>query len=159
MERLRRWLGTGAELVGAGIFAAMFGTFLLQIFMRYVVVQPLGWTLEVCMMAYIWLAFWGSAFLLRERDHVAFNIIYVSVPPKVRRVLAGLSALCLGGAMVAALPDTWDFVTFMEVMSTDVLRVRFDIVFMIFVVFMAAVALRQAVHLWQLLRPGWERHL
>ena len=71
-------LGRGAELVGAAIFATMFGAFLLQIFMRYVVNQPLGWTLELCMITYIWLVFWACAFLLKERDHIAF--IWTAIP-------------------------------------------------------------------------------
>ena len=62
---LLRRLVMGAELVGAALFATMFGAFLLQIFMRYAVRNPLGWTLELCMIAYLLLVFWGGAFLTR----------------------------------------------------------------------------------------------
>ena len=152
-------LSRGAELVGAAIFATMFGAFLLQIFMRYVVNQPLGWTLELCMVAYLWLVFWGCAFLLRERDHIAFNIVYHAAAPPVRRVLAVLSATVLAGAMIAALPATFDFVSFMGRTSTWVLHIRFDVLFAIFLVFMAAVAIRQLIHLRQLFGADWQKHL
>ena len=152
-------LSRGAELVGAAIFAAMFGAFLLQIFMRYVVNQPLGWTLELCMVAYLWLVFWGCAFLLRERDHIAFNIVYNGAPPPVRRVLAVVSAIVLAAAMIAALPATFDFVSFMGRTSTWVLHIRFDLLFSIFLVFMAAVAIRQLIHLRQLFGADWQKHL
>ena len=152
-------LSRGAELVGASIFAAMFGAFLLQIFMRYVVNQPLGWTLELCMVAYLWLVFWGCAFLLRERDHIAFNIVYNGAPPPVRRVLAAVSAIVLAAAMIAALPATFDFVSFMGRTSTWVLHIRFDLLFSIFLVFIAAVAIRQLIHLRQLLGRDWQKHL
>ncbi len=149
----------GAELVGAAIFATMFGAFLLQIFMRYVVNQPLGWTLELCMVAYLWLVFWGCAFLLRERDHIAFNIAYHAAPPPVRRILAAVSAVVLAAAMIAALPATFDFVSFMGRTSTWVLHIRFDLLFSIFLVFMAAVAIRQLIHLRQLFGADWQKHL
>ncbi len=152
-------LSRGAELVGAAIFATMFGAFLLQIFMRYVVNQPLGWTLELCMVAYLWLVFWGCAFLLRERDHIAFNIVYNGAPPPVRRVLAAVSAAVLAAAMIAALPATFDFVSFMGRTSTWVLHIRFDVLFSIFLIFMAAVAIRQLIHLRQLLGRHWQKHL
>ena len=155
MADLRYAANRGAELVGAAIFACMFGAFLLQIFMRYVVNQPLGWTLELCSICYVWLAFWGSAFLLRERDHVTFNLISHSVSPPARRVMALLSAVAIAAAMVAALPATFDFVSFMERMRTDVLRWRFDSVYSVFIVFMAAVAVRQVIRAWRLSRPGW----
>ena len=152
-------LSRGAELVGAAIFATMFGAFLLQIFMRYVVNQPLGWTLELCMVAYLWLVFWGCAFLLKERDHIAFNIVYHAAAPPVRRVLAALSATVLAAAMIAALPATFDFVSFMGRTSTWVLHIRFDVLFAIFLVFMAAVAIRQLIHLRQLFGADWQKHL
>ena len=152
-------LSRGAELVGAAIFATMFGAFLLQIFMRYVINQPLGWTLELCMVAYLWLVFWGCAFLLRERDHIAFNIVYHAAAPPVRRVLAAVSAVVLAAAMIAALPATFDFVSFMGRTSTWVLHIRFDVLFAIFLIFMAAVAIRQLIHLRQLLGADWRDHL
>lgn len=153
------WLKRGAELVGAALFATMFGAFLLQIFMRYVVNSPLGWTLELCMVTYLWLVFWGCAFMLRERDHIAFNILYHGAPPPVRRVLALLSAIVLAAAMIAALPATYDFVSFMGRTSTWVMHIRFDLLFSIFLLFMAAVAIRQLIVLRQLLGKEWQNHL
>ncbi len=154
-----RLLGRGAELVGAAIFATMFGAFLLQIFMRYVVNQPLGWTLELCMITYIWLVFWACAFLLKERDHIAFTMLYHGAPPPARRVLALLSAVALAGAMIAALPATYDFVAFMARDHTWILKVRFDVVFSVFIAFMVAVAVRQIHVVWTLVRAGWRSHV
>ena len=147
------------DRIGAAIFAAMFGTFLLQIFMRYVVRQPLGWTLELCMIAYLWLVFWGAAFLLRERDHITFNVLYNGAPPPVRRVLAIVGAAVLLVGMVSALPATADFVGFMGREKTWILHWRFDLVFSIFLAFMIAVALRQLLALRRLFGGDWRRHL
>ena len=49
---------------------------LLQVFTRYVVNRPFGWTSEACVIFYVWIVFWTRAFLLRERDHVTFTMVY-----------------------------------------------------------------------------------
>jgi TRAP-type C4-dicarboxylate transport system permease small subunit len=60
-------------VIGASLLAVMFGSFLLQVFMRYVVSRPLEWTLEVCLIAYLWFVFWSLGFLLNEREQVPFG--------------------------------------------------------------------------------------
>jgi TRAP-type C4-dicarboxylate transport system permease small subunit len=159
MRALATRLRQGAEVVAALLFATMFGAFVLQVFMRYVVNRPLEWTLEVCLIAYVWIAFWSAAFLVREDEHVAFNLIYVGVPPSVRRVLAVLISLVIGGAFAAALPATFDFVKFMGIDTTWVLELRFDVVFSVFVVFMVAVIARAALRLRALLSRRWRDEL
>ncbi len=151
-RRLRR----GAEIVAALLFAVMFGAFVLQVFMRYVVNRPLEWTLEVCLIAYVWIAFWSAAFLVNERDHVAFNLVYSGVRPPARRVLAVIATLVIGAGFAAALPATFDFVKFMGIDTTWVLELRFDLVFSVFIVFMVAVVVRAATRLRRLLSRRWK---
>ena len=66
-------LESAAEAIGALLLAVMFGAFLLQVFMRYVINRPLEWTLGVCLIAYLWFVFWSLAFFLNEREQVAFG--------------------------------------------------------------------------------------
>lgn len=153
--KLRR----GAELVAAALFAAMFGTFVLQVFMRYVFNMPLQWSLEFDLIVYIWIVFWGAAFLVPPKEHISFNLIYDNVPLRLRRGLAIIGILLIGVAFVIALPATFDFVTFMAIESTPVIRWRFDFVFSVFLFFMVALIARLAWRLVSLLRPGWREHL
>ncbi|MGH6944841.1 MAG: TRAP transporter small permease [Geminicoccaceae bacterium] len=159
MARLRLLLRRGAELVGGLLLAAMFGAFLLQVFTRYVINRPLDWTLEVCLITYVWFVFWACAFLLEERDHIAFGLLYQSVRAPVRRVLALLSAGAIAGLFLAAAPATWDFIAFMARDRTWVLGLRFDLVFGIFLVFMLAAAARSLVRFARLLGGRWREQL
>ncbi|MFQ5972372.1 MAG: TRAP transporter small permease [Alphaproteobacteria bacterium] len=159
MKRLRELLYKGAELVAAALFAAMFGTFLLQVFMRYVFNLPLQWSLEFDLVVYIWIVFWAAAFLVRGRDHIAFNLVYDGSPPAARRVMGILGGLIVAATFIVALPATYDFVSFMAIESTPVVRWRFDIVFSIFVVFVVAIILRSLRLLWRLVGRDWRRHI
>ncbi len=132
----------GADAVGALFFVLMFAAFLLQVFSRYVLNAPLGWTLEACLVAYLWFVFWACALMLDEKDHVRFDILLRAAPPAVRRILAALSALVTLVLFVRALPPTADWVAFMAIDRTWTLGIRFDLLFSIYLLFMLAVILR-----------------
>jgi TRAP-type C4-dicarboxylate transport system permease small subunit len=146
-----------AEVVAVGLLTAMFAAFLLQIFMRYVVNHPLGWTSEACVILYIWTVFWTSTFLLKERDHITFSLLADMAAPRPRWLLGIAGHAILAVAFAAALPATVDYVTFMKIDSTPVTRIRFDLVYSIFVVFAAAVAIRSALAAYAALRAGPSR--
>ncbi len=143
-----------AEIVAVGLLTAMFASFLLQIFMRYVVNQPLGWTSEACVILYIWTVFWTSAFLLDESEHITFSMLSDALSPAKRRVLTIIGHIILGAAFLSALPAITDYVTFMKIDSTPVTRIRFDYIYSIFVVFAAAVAIRAFLSIYRALRNG-----
>ena len=51
-----------------------------------------------------------------------------------------------------SLPAVFDYVTFMKVQSTAYLKIRFDLLFSIYVIFAVAVLIRYAWILWRALR-------
>ena len=53
MRSLRLRLSVFAESVAALLFLAMFAAFLIQVFARYVLNNPIGWTQESVLIAYI----------------------------------------------------------------------------------------------------------
>ncbi|MDH3513071.1 MAG: TRAP transporter small permease, partial [Gammaproteobacteria bacterium] len=64
--KLATWLRRRAENVAAALLATVFVTFILQIAFRYVFGWPVGWTLEVSTLAWMWLVLWGAAFVVTE---------------------------------------------------------------------------------------------
>jgi TRAP-type C4-dicarboxylate transport system permease small subunit len=152
MRGLGGWLRRRAENVAVGMLAALFLTFLLQIFTRYVLNQPLGWTVEACLTLWLWVVFWSSAFVLEEREHVRFDMLREAAGPRARRAFALVSAVAIAGGLLAALPATVDWITFYKIKKSATLRIRLDVVFSIYGVFAAAVAARYALSAWTLLR-------
>lgn len=142
MKKVLSFLHRRAEDVAVALLAAMFSAFILQIFSRYVVREPLGWTLEACLLAWLWLIFWSAAFLVRDREHVRFDIMYVSATPKIRRVFAFISATALVAAFAVSFPATYDFISFMKIEKSSTLGIRLDYVFGIYLIFAAVIVLR-----------------
>jgi TRAP-type C4-dicarboxylate transport system permease small subunit len=108
--------------------------------------------LEACLTLWLWTVFWGSAFCLRNEDHIRFDMIYLMMGKRVRRVLAGLSALAIMAAMVFALPGTWDFVSFLQIKKSASLRIPLFYIFSIYIVFMLATIVAYGWRLWKIIR-------
>ena len=146
------WLARRAENVASAMLAAMFLAFLLQIAFRYVLGLPIGWTHEVSVILWIWLVLWGASFVVSEREEIRFDIIYGSVGSGTRRIMAIVTAVALIALYAISLPAVLDYVTFMKVEKTGYLKIRFDWLFSIYIVFVVATIIRYIWLAWQAMR-------
>jgi C4-dicarboxylate transporter, DctQ subunit len=146
------WLRRRAEDLLAAMLAVMFLAFLLQIVFRYLLNFPVGWTSELTVITWVWGVLWGAAFVVKEREEVRFDLLYGAFGARTRRI----AAICTGVALVAlyavSLPATVDYVRFMKVERTAYLKIRFDHLFSIYVIFVVAVIVRYVWILSRLLR-------
>lgn len=152
MARLLPVLAKAAEWVAAGMLAAIFATFLLQIAARYIFGWSLGWTIELSLSLWLWLVLFSCAFVLRERDHVKFDVLVTSLRPGARRICAVAASACILVAMVASVPDSWDYVTFYKIKRSAVFRIPLIWVFSIYLVFLAAIIARYGWRIVAILR-------
>ncbi len=155
MQSLRSRLRLFAESVAALLFLSMFAAFLVQVFARYVMNNPIGWTQEFVLIAYIWIVFWCCAFLVRERDHITFDMAFEALPPGARRRLAIVLTAVIAVAFVVALPKTVDYIAFMKIERSPILRIRFDLLYSIFAVFMLAVIVDAIIRIKRLMSASW----
>ncbi len=163
MKAIGKWFTHGAEFIAATLLAAMFFTFLLQVFSRYVLLTPFGWTLELCLILWVWIVFFGCSFLVREKDHVTFDVLYQAVPPRPRQVLALIAcASIVIGTCVALLP-TWDYIDWMKIRKTTTVenpltgaKIPMRTIFSIYAVFMLALIARYGWRFVAILRSGPE---
>jgi C4-dicarboxylate transporter, DctQ subunit len=146
------WLQARAENVAVGLLTVMFLSFILQIVFRYVLNNPLSWTLEMSLTTWLWLVFWGGAFNLKNSDHVRFDILYLESGLKVRRVLALVSAIAIVVGLLGALPATIDFISFKKIRTSSAMDIRLDYVFSVYLFFVVGVAGQYAIRAINVLR-------
>ena len=125
MQNFAKWLTRGCEFIAAMILAAIFIIFLLQIFARYtskiawlipieqlsnwmLTVEPIGWTINLIPLLWVWLIFFGCSFVVRERDHVTFDILYLALPDHLRRIAIIVISLIMIFALLWSFLPTWD---------------------------------------------------
>lgn len=153
--------------------AAMFATFILQVVIRYTArlpwvaenmpfLQPtnFGWTLEFCLAIWVWLIFWGNSFVVRVEDHVTFDVLYVSVSPRVRRIFTVITGLAVAIALLLSVAPTWDRLAILRLKKTATLGelfgdwIRMRDIYVIYIVFLVAVASRYLWQVWNALRES-----
>ena len=151
-RRFAKRLYRFAEFVAAMLLAAMFLAFMAQIVFRYLFNFPIGWTSELTVITWLWLVLWGAAFVVTEPEEIRFDLIYSAVSARTRRVMAIVTAVALLLLYGLSLPAVVDYVTFMKVQSTAYLKIRFDWLFSIYLLFAVAVIVRYLWILAHLLR-------
>ncbi len=155
LNRLHR----AAQLVAGLMFAAVFVIFCLKIAMRYIGHNEMAWTDEVSIILFVWIVFWANAFILREQDHIRFDLVYALAPDRGKRVMAVLRAIFIGGVFLYALPQSVDYILFLWRERTPVLELRLDYVYFCFILLMAMVPIRAAWTLVGLFGARWREHL
>jgi len=147
------------ELISAALFAAMFAAFLVQIFTRYVLNDPLSWTLEVCSITYVWIVFFASATIVDQRQHITFDLLYKSVRSGRQRVLAIVSCALIAVMFGLGLPGTIDYVLFAGRQHTLMLHIRLDLLYSCFALFAIGAIVAAVVRLRRLLGRDWKSQL
>ena len=161
--------------VAALLMAALFGTFVLQVTIRYTArlgwvsdAVPLldpsryGWTLELCLALWVWLVFWGAAFVVRDADHVSFDILREGVRPGLRRWFTIVGAVAVAVALLLSLEPTWEKFRILRLKKTATLSglfgdwIRMRDVYSVYALFLVAVPLRLLLTAWRAWRapPG-----
>lgn len=162
-----------AELVAALMMAAMFFTFVVQIAIRYSArlewlpnylpfLEPTnyGWTLEFCLALWVWLVFWGNAFVVRDRDHVTFDILYNHARPNLRRVFVVIGCLAIAVGFLLSIDPTLDKFHILRLKKTATLSsvfgdwIRMRHIYAIYILFLGVVALRCLWAAYSALRHG-----
>ena len=153
--------------------AAMFLTFVFQIAIRYSArlewlpeqipfLEPslYGWTLEFCLLLWVWMIFWGNAFVVRDDDHVAFDILYNRVRPGIRRWFAVVASVAIAVGLALSIEPTWEKFHILRLKKTATLSgvfgdwVRMRHIYAIYILFLVAVSLRYAWAAFRAIRKG-----
>ena len=150
--RIAGWLYRRAENVLAAMLLLMFAAFIVQIIFRYLLNWPTGWTNELSVCLWIWIVLWGAAFVVREEEEIRFDLFYAAVRPSARRIMFLVAALSVVALYAISFPAVLDYVAFMKVEKTAYMKIRFDWLYSIYIVFVVAVIVRYVWLSWQVLR-------
>lgn len=149
---MKSWLQKSANVMGGGLFLTLFIVFVIQVTARFGFNKPMAWTDEAAVILYVWVILWAAAFVVPEREHVVFDLLWNSVSQRARQVMQITGNLMIGGLALCGIPASWDYVHFMAREGTPVLGVPFMWVFMPFVLLLVALVFRSALAIWSAIR-------
>lgn len=162
-----------ANAIAGLLMLTIFATFILQVAVRYSarlswiadalpILEPnnFGWTLEFCLALWVWLIFFGNAFVVRDQDHVTFDILYLAVRPRIRKWFIFIGGLAIIIALLLSISPTLDRFYILRLKRTATLSnlfgdwIRMRHIYMIYIVFLVVIPARYAFHIWQTFRQG-----
>jgi TRAP-type C4-dicarboxylate transport system permease small subunit len=148
MSKLLTTLHTRAENVLALMMATMFVVFTAQVAFRYVLNLPLGWTDELSNFLWLWGILWGAAFVMRSHEDIRFDMLYNLMSAPIRRLATLFASGALVLILIASLPATWSYVSFMKVEKSASLLIPMNWVYSIYILFVVAMVLRHVIIAW-----------
>jgi TRAP-type C4-dicarboxylate transport system permease small subunit len=146
------WVQRRSENVIAAMLGVMFVAFIVQIVFRYFFNLPTGWSTELSLVCWLWMVLWGTAFALKEKDEIRFDIFLSVAGPRTRRVMAVIISMAAVALYGLSLPGTYKYVTFMKVERSSYLNIRLDWLYSIYVIFVVAIVLRYLWLFWEAVR-------
>ena len=155
LKRLRSF----ANFITATMLAVLFFTFLLQIFSRYILKAPFGWTLELCLILWLWIVFFGCSFAVRDQDHVKFDIFYYDTQKKVQLIFSIISAIGVIVIMGYSFLPTIDYIDWMKMRKTTTVKIfnnkiPLSYIFSVYGIFLLSVIIQYIWKLINLLKSG-----
>ncbi len=131
------------EFIAAMALAAIFIIFLIQIFSRYApniawlmpisfisdwmrTLQPVGWTVNLISLLWVWVIFFSCSFFVKNHDHVRFDIIYYALSSRHRHYLKLFGAVLMVGVFAYSFGPSWDAIfgsRLMELKKLQTLRI------------------------------------
>ena len=155
LKRLRSF----ANFITAAMLAVLFFTFLLQIFSRYILKAPFGWTLELCLILWLWIVFFGCSFAVRDQDHVKFDIFYYATPKKVQLIFSIISAIGVIIIMGYSFLPTIDYIDWMKMRKTTTVKIfnnkiPLSYIFSVYGIFLLSVIIQYIWKLINLMKSG-----
>ena len=159
MINILKRLRTFANFITATMLAVLFFTFLLQIFSRYILKAPFGWTLELCLILWLWIVFFGCSFAVRDQDHVKFDIFYYATPKKVQLIFSILSAIGVIVIMGYSFLPTIDYIDWMKMRKTTTVKIfnnkiPLSYIFSVYGIFLISVIIQYIWKLINLMKSG-----
>ena len=109
------WFRRRAENVAAALLAVMFARLHGPDHLSLCPQFPDRLDQRNHVVTWVWIVLWGAAFVVRETREIRFDLIYGTVGPSARRVMALVTGVALVALYRVSLPAVVDYVTFMKV--------------------------------------------
>jgi len=116
-------------------FVVLFVVFLIQVFYRYFLNNPLTWPPEIISMAFIWTTVLGACYAQRLAEHVSFTVVYERLSARGQLYFRLLGNALVAVAFLIALGPVFRYVQFMAFQQTTVFRIPYSWVYAPFVIF------------------------
>ena len=127
------------KYIPAATFGIMFSLFILQIFFRYFLNNPLTWPYELTLFAFIWTVMLGAGNAMRWDEHVEFGVIYDKLSSKGKCWFRVLGNAMVTVAFLISIVPVYKSVMAYDYRKSAELRIPYHIAFFPFVILLVII--------------------
>jgi TRAP-type C4-dicarboxylate transport system permease small subunit len=131
------------EVLSMAFFTVMFISVLAGVFWRYVLNDPLIWTVNLAIVAFICSVLIGAGLPNWGDEHIQFDLLYRRLSPRWQRVSRMVGNLLLVITFALPIPATWDYLVFITADSVTGLPLNFGVAFAVVLWFLVATVLHR----------------
>jgi len=124
--------GSIESWLGGLVFVAMFFAILIQVFFRYVLGDPLVWPFEFSVYCYIYIIYIGSVMAARRQSHISFDMLYDSLPARMRLALGVITNSFVAVIFLATIPSSIGYVSMVGAVPSSSLSIPWGAVLVVF---------------------------
>jgi TRAP-type transport system small permease protein len=121
------------------ILSALITSLSLEVFFRYVLNNPSPELFELSIYCFVWVIYLGGALATRYNQHIRFDLIYRSLPEKVRLVLDIVFDLLINGVFLVLLFPAIRYTIQLYPIKASALRIPWTFLLLVFPIFLALV--------------------
>lgn len=129
------------------MFLALFVSFLLGVFFRYVLNDPQSWTFEVSSICYLAVAVLGWGIAHRTDDNVVFDMLYNILSAKVQCILRIVTNITIAVVAVLMIVPTINYLVDMKDLTTQIIKIPRYLVFLPFLISFISATIRSVYRL------------
>jgi TRAP-type C4-dicarboxylate transport system permease small subunit len=126
------------EILAMAFFTVMFASILIGVFWRYVLDDPLIWTVNAAAVAFIWTVLIAAGLPNWADEHIQFDLLYRRMRPRWQRVSRMAGNLLLVVTFALPIPATWDYLVFIGADSVTGLPLKFNWAFAVVLWFLVS---------------------
>jgi len=123
-------------------FIVMYLTFLLAIFYRYILNNPIAWSLELVRISFLWTALLGISFTFKTDSHVKFDLIYNLLDDRKKIYLRLVGNITMLIAFILLVEPTISYFAFIKSNTSSIFRLRYIFIYSPFLVMLFMMIVR-----------------
>ena len=132
-------------------FMVLFVTFIFQIFCRYVLKRPIGWSYEMGLITFVWTTMFGALYAWRDGEHIVFSLVYDSRSQFGKRMFDLIGSLIVLVLMALIVLPTWKFIMNQR-RTSSVLKMSYKLMYFPFIIMVIGTCLRQILQVYRATR-------
>ena len=121
------------------IFAALIVSIFAEVFFRFLLNNPSPQLFELSIYFFVWVIYLGGALATRYNQHMRFDLIYRSLPTRVRQAVETVFDLLTNGVLLVLFYPAVRYTFQMYKIKASALRVPWTFLLIVFPIFLALV--------------------